>query len=181
MNDLVLELSHFIDPETIRKVEVGFLEENLRREWQLAEDFNLIERRNKEIDLVMHEMEEVSWRAADMFDQQEKSYIQDIAFFDRGLDAFDNSFLDMDRESFDNFFDEANNFDSRQILLENWLSRKGEEVRNRVNLPSPELAKSDQSLYEKFDAPLKKARESLTSKMLVTDEFGNKSAKKAYS
>ena len=87
----------------------------------------------------------------------------------------------MDRESFDNFFDEANNFDSRQILLENWLSRKGEEVRNRVNLPSPELAKSDQSLYEKFDAPLKKARESLTSKMLVTDEFGNKSAKKAYS
>ena len=65
----------------------------------------------------------------------------------------------MDKESFNNFFDEANNFDSRQILLENWLSRKGEEIKNRVNLPSPELAKSDQSLYEKFDAPLKKARE----------------------
>ena len=69
MNDLVLELSHFIDPEMIRKVEVGLLEANLRRKWQLSEDFNLIERRNKEIDLVMHEMEEVSWRAADMFDQ----------------------------------------------------------------------------------------------------------------
>ena len=25
LNDLVLELSHFIDPETIRKVELGFL------------------------------------------------------------------------------------------------------------------------------------------------------------
>ena len=86
----------------------------------------------------------------------------------------------MDKESFKNFFNEANNFDSRQILLENWLSRKGEEIKNRVNLPSPELAKSDQSLYEQFDAPLKKARESLTSKMLLTDEFGNQAAKKTY-
>ena len=71
LSDLVLELAHFIDPETIRKVELGFLEENLRQEWQLADDFDLIERRNKEIDLVMHEMEEVSWRAADMFDREE--------------------------------------------------------------------------------------------------------------
>ena len=113
LNDLVLELSHFIDPETIRKVELGFLEENLRKEWRLADDFNLVERRNKEIDLVMREMEEVSWRAADMFDAQEKSYIEDIVFFDRGLDAFENSFLDMDKESFSDFFDEANSFDSR--------------------------------------------------------------------
>ena len=85
----------------------------------------------------------------------------------------------MDKESFKNFFNEANNFDSRQILLENWLCRKGEEIKNRVNLPSPELAKSDQSLYEQFDAPLKKARESLISKIL-TDEFGNQAAKKTY-
>ena len=113
LNDLVLELSHFIDPDTIRKVELGFLEENLRKEWRLADDFNLVERRNKEIDLVMREMEEVSWRAADMFDAQEKSYIEDIVFFDRGLDAFENSFLDMDKESFSDFFDEANSFDSR--------------------------------------------------------------------
>ena len=113
LNDLVLELSHFIDPETIRKVELGFLEENLRKEWRLSDDFNLVERRNKEIDLVMSEMEELSWRAADMYDEQEKNYIEDIVFFDRGMDAFENSFLDMDRESFMDFFNEANCFDSR--------------------------------------------------------------------
>ena len=113
LNDLVLELNHFIDPDTIRKVELGFLEENLRREWKLADDFNLVEKRNKEIDLVMREMEELSWRAADMFDGEERKHIEDITFFDRGLDAFENSFLDMDRESFNNFFNEANSFDSR--------------------------------------------------------------------
>ena len=85
----------------------------MRKEWRLADDFNLVERRNKEIDLVMREMEEVSWRAADMFDSKEKSYIEDIVFFDRGLDAFENSFLDQDKESFSEFFDEANSFDSR--------------------------------------------------------------------
>jgi len=58
-------------------------------------------------------------------------------FFDRGLDAFNNAFLDMDMDSFSEFFDEANNYDSRVTLLENWLCRKDEEIQNRVTLPPP--------------------------------------------
>jgi hypothetical protein len=84
-----------------------------------------------------------------------------LVFVDRGLDAFENEFLEMDKESFSNFFDEANNFDSRVTLLENWMCRKDEEVRNRVGLPTASMKKSDQALFEKYDAPLKKARESL--------------------
>ena len=72
----------------------------------------------------MREMEEVSWRAAGMFDEKEKKYLQDIAFFDRGLDAFDNAFLEQDKQSFSEFFNTANNYDSRMTLLENWLCRK---------------------------------------------------------
>jgi len=49
----------------------------------------------------------------------------------------------MDRESFSAFFDEANNFDSRVTLLENWMCRKDDEVKNRVTLPPPQMAKSD--------------------------------------
>ena len=59
-----------------------------------------------------------------------------MVFVDRGLDAFDNAFLEIDRESFSTFFDEANDFDSRVNLLENWMCRKDEEVRNRVTLPT---------------------------------------------
>lgn len=136
--------------------------------------------RNKEIDLVMKQMEELTWRVSSMIDQRDKQYIEDMVFVNRGLDAFDNAFLDMDKESFSAFFDEANNFDSRVSLLENWICRKDEEVRQRVNLPTPELAKSDQALFEKYDAPLKKARESLVGKMLTTDEFGKERIKKNY-
>ena len=100
LNDLILELSHFIDTNTVRKVELSLLEDNLKAQWELADDFSLVERRNKEIDLVMREMEETSWRAANVFDKQDKQYIEDMVFFDRGLDAFENAFLDIDRSSF---------------------------------------------------------------------------------
>lgn len=143
LNDLVLELGNFVDPETVRKVELGLLEENLKKEWELADDFRLVGSRNKEIDLVMKQMEELTWRVSSMLDKRDKHYIEDMVFVDRGLDAFDNAFLDTDKESFSAFFDEANDYDNRVTLLESWMCRKDEEVRKRVNLPTPELAKSD--------------------------------------
>lgn len=104
----------------------------------------------------------------------------EIAFFDRGLDAFDNAFLDIDKQSFSEFFDTANSYDQRMTLLENWLCRKDEEVRRRVNLPTPSIAKSDSELHSQIDAPLKKARESLVGKMLQVDEFGQARVEKSY-
>jgi len=38
---------------------------------------------------------------------------------------------------------------------------------------------SDKTLFDKYDAPMKKARESLTGQMLTTDEFGNSRPKKS--
>jgi hypothetical protein len=52
LNDLVLELSHLIDRDTIRKVELKMLEGKLKHEFALGHDFSLVDRRNKEIDLV---------------------------------------------------------------------------------------------------------------------------------
>ena len=68
LNDLLLELSHFVDGETVRKVELGLLENQLRADWQFSDDFRLVDRRNKEIDLVMKQMEELTWRVSSMLD-----------------------------------------------------------------------------------------------------------------
>ncbi len=132
----------------------------------LNDDFKLVAKRNKEIDLVMREMEEVSWRAAGMFNQHEKQYLEDITFFDRGLDYFDNAFLDIDKKSFSEFFDTANSYDNRMTLLENWLCRKDEEIKKRVNLPTVNNAKSDYEINSRIDAPMKKAREAIVGRML---------------
>lgn len=101
LSDLVLELANFVDTDIVKKVELSILEDSLKKKWKLADDFKLVEMRNKEIDLVMRQMEEISWRAASQFDKKEQKILEDLVFFDRGGDAFDNAFLDMDRASFD--------------------------------------------------------------------------------
>lgn len=138
-------------------------------------------KRNKEIDLVMLEMEERAWRSAGVIDKHDKKYLEDIYFVDHDIEAYDKAFIDIDRASFSAFFDEANTFDSRMQLLEKWMSRKDDEIKKRVGLLPDSLQKSDQEIFATYDAPMKRARESLLGSMLAVDEFGAEKPKKKYS
>ena len=42
LSDLVVELSHFIDSDTVRKVELKFLEDSLKEKFRLDDDFELV-------------------------------------------------------------------------------------------------------------------------------------------
>jgi hypothetical protein len=75
LNELLLEISHLIDRDTIKKTELKLLEKNLKAEFNLSEDFNLVEQRNKELDFVQKEFEEISWRIAATFDDKDKAVI----------------------------------------------------------------------------------------------------------
>lgn len=172
LNDLVLEMAHFVDRDTIKRVELKMLESKLRSEFGLGENFGLVEKRNKELDYLHQELEEAQWRLAAKIDQREETAIKDMLWVGRGIDKFDKVFLELDRKSFDDFFNIANSFDNRTTLLENWICRKEEEFKRRVNLPTKALNNSDEILYRSFDGPRKKARQSLVSKMFVSDEFG---------
>lgn len=68
MSDLVLELSHFLDEEVVNKVESDLLSDKLRTEWGVTKDFKIIETRNKEISILLNEMEELAYRASGEFD-----------------------------------------------------------------------------------------------------------------
>ena len=52
LNDVVLELSHFLDDDFVNRVEMQLVSERLRKQWDLPEGFQLMETRNKEIGLV---------------------------------------------------------------------------------------------------------------------------------
>jgi len=181
LNDLVVEVTNFLDPDTVRKVELSVLEGNLKKEWKLSDGFGLVEKRNKEIDLTLKELEEIAWRLGSMLENKEFETIRNMLNAGRGLEKFDKIYHALDLDSLQEFFDEANNFDNRVTLLENWICRKEEEIKTRVNLPTPDLQKSDATLYAKIDKKLKKARESIASKMLTTDQFGNEQPSKKYS
>ena len=64
LSDLIVEVSHFLDEEVVNKVETEIFSDKLRRDWGLSPDFKVVETRNKEIGLVLNELEEVVWRSA---------------------------------------------------------------------------------------------------------------------
>lgn len=139
LNDLVLELSHFVDPETIRRVELSCLQDSLREKWELSADFQLVNTRNKEVELVLQELEETAWRISGQFNEKDVANIHGMVDVGRGLTKVDRTFWEMDKESLNEFLSQTAGSDKRIELLERWLIRKEEEIKTRVNLPTPDL------------------------------------------
>jgi len=71
LNDIILELNHFIDSNAIATIEKEVHIETLKSEWGLPKDFTVNETRHKEIDLVLGEIEENAYRHAAKFDENE--------------------------------------------------------------------------------------------------------------
>lgn len=175
VNDLVLELSHFIDDETVNRVELSMISDRIKQQWDLPKDFQIMETRNKEIGMVQNEMEELSWRSTGTFDDQESESLENMLSTSRNQDYFDKQFYQQDMQSLYEFIDSVNRFDDRIPLLEEWIYRKEQEIQSRVVLPSKGLQKSDQELHAVVDKDLRRAREKIVAKLLPKDEFGNNS------
>lgn len=173
LSDLVVEMSHFLDEDVVNKIETEIFSDRLRKEWGLSPDFKVIETRNKEISLVLNELEEVAWRSAGQFNEKDMEYLKAMLSVKRNNDYFDRQFFDNDMKSLSNFVEDANQYDDRIQLLERWIVRKEDEINARVVRPPKSLQKTDQELQAEIDAPMRRAREKIVSKMLISDEFGN--------
>ena len=173
LNDLVVELSHFLDEEVVNKVETELFSDKLKAEWGLSKDFKVVETRNKEIGLVLNELEEVAWRSAGQFEEKDFENLKAMVSVRRDKDYFDKQFYENDMASFKEFMAAANSYDDRVALVERWLIRKEDEYKARVQLPPAALKKTDQALHQLIDASQKQARESLAAKLLIADEHGN--------
>ena len=71
LNDIVLELNHFIDPVVISDIEHEIHVETLKSQWGLPSDFIVSEKRHKEIDLVLGQVEENAYRHSGKFESNE--------------------------------------------------------------------------------------------------------------
>lgn len=143
LNDIVLELSHLIDEDLVNRVEHEMIAKKLRKIWNLPKNFQIVETRNKEIGNIINELEEITWRMSGMFDEQEIDTIKAMFSIKRNQDSFDRHYYDIDMQSMQNFIKEANTYDDRVKLLEEWLVRKEEEIKSRIVLAPKSLQKSD--------------------------------------
>jgi len=89
LNDLCMELNQVIDSQTVRDVELTMLEEKIKSKWDLSQEFKLTRRRNKEIDFVLQEYEELVWRVAGQFSERDLQGIKEMLAVGRGEDHFD--------------------------------------------------------------------------------------------
>lgn len=128
MNDLVLELAHLIDDETINRVELEMMSQRIRTDWKLPKDFHIIETRNKEIGLLLNQMEEIAWRTSGMINEGDMESLQRVLSVGRNQDYFDRQFYNQDMQSFSDFVNQVNRYDDRAQLLEEWIYRKEKEI-----------------------------------------------------
>jgi hypothetical protein len=108
----------------------------MSNEWGLGKDFKLVESRNKEIGIVVGELEELYYRLAGMFDNKDYENIKKMFSINRNQDTFDKAFYETDMKSLQDFMNDANTYDERIKLLELWLSRKETEYKSRVVMPT---------------------------------------------
>ena len=111
----------------------------IKEEWKLPDDFQVIETRNKEVSMVLNELEELAWRMAGTFDSMDIDTLRKMFSVKRNEDHFDKAFYDTDMKSMDEFIATANSYDQRISLLEEWAVRKEEEYKSRAALPPKHL------------------------------------------
>ena len=78
VNDLVLELDNFIDPVSVADIEHEIKVETLKVQWGLPHDFIVSEKRHKEADLVLGQVQENAYRYSAQFEKHEIQGLRDM-------------------------------------------------------------------------------------------------------
>lgn len=121
VNELVFELSHFIDEEPIRRFEETVIEDRLLPEFNI-DNVTGISRlnpsaRNKEIWLTTAEMEEYYWRRTGQFSAEDLKHFWEFYSISRNHTPNQQRQLKLDWDNFTNFLAKANKFDFRMPLV----------------------------------------------------------------
>ncbi len=102
-----------MDEEVVNKIETEIYSDRLRNEWGISKDFRVIETRNKEISLVLNELEEVAFRTSGQFNDRDLENIKKMLSVKRNKDLFDKSYYETDMSSYKGFMEGINTYDQR--------------------------------------------------------------------
>ena len=89
LSDVLLEVSQVFDQQSVRDIELSCFQQLKKEQWNLSNEFNMVKRRNREIDQVIKRYEEMSFRAGGEFTTAEQKSISDIFNNGRGTDYYD--------------------------------------------------------------------------------------------
>lgn len=81
LNDLCVEMGSMIDIDTLNRLQFEIYSENQKSDWSLPDDYELTRERNKEIDLLLGELEENAFRKAGAFDDDDLKGLESMVAF----------------------------------------------------------------------------------------------------
>ena len=154
LNELVLELSHFIDDEVINRVEFMVTEMNELRKWKglmpRGDGRSVLkpEWENKEIALRQKEMEEQMWLQAGVMTPSDLQKFEEFFWFLKRNTRLGRLWYDYDIESWREFAQEANQRENCLDLMRSWYRRKEQQAPTSV--PYGPFAKTDSALHSDF-------------------------------
>ena len=170
LSELILELSHFIDNNTIQKVILeNFMQINFYQISEISRS-TIFENYNKEPNLINQEIKESLWRLSGTLNEKDKEIILKFFRVKRGKSTFDRLWLDIDEKSLNSFIEDVNCNENRLLLLEKWLKRKEKEYATRINLPAKHLRHSDKTIHKILKKKENKELKSLLCKIFSVKE-----------
>jgi hypothetical protein len=143
LSELILELNHFIDNNTILKFIYSTFEVISFDKLSIPKDYKLFKIDNKEPTLLAHEIKESLWRLTGQLDNDDIDILKRLLKVKRGKGKFDEIWFKLDELSMEHFVNGCNNFDDRLFYLAKWIRRKEKEIENRIDLPPDNLKISD--------------------------------------
>lgn len=151
-NELIFELSNFIDDATIKNFELRMKENQELLAWGISKDSTsssklLPNYRNKELELVNKHIEEYLWRKAGHFTEQEIDRFWNLYKFQIDKSKRGQALLDLDKANFLEFLQEANKHDDRLKFIATWYRQKEADNQTRGYQQS-DFQKSDTELQQ---------------------------------
>lgn len=166
-NELLLELSNFIDEETIKNFELRIKEKQELFAWGVTPDSSSFSKlipnyKNKEITLANRHIEEYLWRKSGQLNDQEIEQFWNLYKFKLDKSVRGQALLALDKANFLEFLKEANKHDDRLKFIASWYRKKEEDNKTR-GYDKNDFTSSDsllqQSHQEEFNQQARKALE----------------------
>lgn len=150
LNELVLELSHFIDDEVVNRVEFTMSEATELRKWKglfpRADGRSRLRPQweNKELQLRNKELEEQLWLQAGVMTPKDLKTFEDFFGFMKQNTRFGRLWWPYDIWSWREFASLANQRENRLDLMRSWYRRK--ELQVSTSIPYGPFAKTDSEI-----------------------------------
>lgn len=151
LNELLFELSHFLDDYLVSRIEFHILEKKELNNWGVSPDQNGGSKlkplwNNKGLWWQNCALEEYIWRKTSHLTESETKDFLTLFGYEKNKSFRDQVFWKMDTKSFEELMQDLDGNDFKLKFIREWWQRKVQERKSRLTVPDGKFAQSDKKI-----------------------------------